>query len=225
MKNKTIKIIKKCVEMYDEFEHNNRIELEKLENDKFEKWLDKNPEESWVKNILSEGNYKRVQEIEKRFPGLVEEIRSAKQQEIYEKWFPGGKFNSQVAINDLEKMSKETRTVLFGKQADQKIDDLVTIYQSIPKGLLNPSKTASAMDWLSGKVIASNVASFTRGVILGLTKSGAVTQQQLLENLGKTVQGKRILATAFSGEKMVRPLLPGEAQPQQTILYPLTIEE
>ena len=185
-----------------------------------DKFFDKNPEERWIKNIISEGNYKRVQEIEKRFPELFNELRTAKQQEIYEKWFPGEKFNSQVAIGDLKKMSKEMRTVLFGKDADRKIDDLVVIYQALPKGSLNPSKTASAIDWIDGRLVASNVASFTRGILLGLTKSGAVTQQQLLENLGKTLQGKKIITAAFGSEKVVRPLLPGEVQPNQTTLYP-----
>jgi hypothetical protein len=186
-----------------------------------EKFMIQNQPEKFIDKVFSSNDMKKITEIAKRFPEAFETLRQGKLQQLYDKWAPGDAFNKTVAINELKKMKDDKlKNIIFGKDADKKIENLIVIYDSIPKEM-NPSQTAKALQIINGEWFKANTASLIRGTLLSLSRTSADLGQGLLLNLGKTLEGKRALQAAGIGKQGVRQLLPSEKGPEsEYILLP-----
>jgi len=185
-----------------------------------EQFIINNPAEKFVDKILATNDIKKVMAVRERFPEAFETLRQGKLQQYWNKWAPKETLVTKTAISDLSKMPSNVRNLLFGENADQKVRDLIVVYESIPKDI-NPSGTGRMLQILNGNIFSAQVGSFIRGVILSLSKSSADLGQGLLLNLGKTLEGKRALQAAGIGKQGVRQLLPSEQSPEDNyILLP-----
>jgi len=203
-----------------------------------EKFANKHTSEKMVDDIFKKGDYDKIDELRKRFPDVYTELKAFKQQELYDRWFTKGVgLDPRKIIADLDDkklMTKEWKHILFGKNSDEVINDLITVYRSFPKGEVNPSKTAFASEITSADgplkavfmIPTSNASSFMRGMLLNFSATSGRQGEDILFNLGQTLQGRKLLkkydipmpnllTTGAIGAQEGQTLLPKEIGPEK----------
>ena len=180
-----------------------------------DKFIADTPAERFVDKVFKSNDWEKIVETKKRFPEAFEALRKSKLDQFYQKWAPNeGTLDLEKAMKELKQLTPDMKNIIFGKDADKKIKDLSLIYESIPKDM-NPSKTAIAIkNFFSGVPGEASWISFTNGMLLNLSKSSSDLGQGLLFNLGKTIEGKKMLQAVGIGRQATKGILPGYSGPE-----------
>lgn len=107
------------------------------------------PSEEISKRMFNTKNYAGLQAIKESLPDQFEMLRKSKLADIAKKSESGKQvFDVAKFLKQVEGMGKGEREIIFGKESDQLIKDLRTLYNSTPE-IFNTSRTSAGMDWQS----------------------------------------------------------------------------
>lgn len=106
------------------------------------------PDERFVDSVFRLDNVKHLKAFQSQFPESFEVMRKAKMADIYNSSLTKGEISIPKLINNAKRIGPEARELLFGKDSDNKLRDIETVYNSFyPK--VGPSGTPEGREFVA----------------------------------------------------------------------------
>jgi len=106
------------------------------------------PDEKFVSKLFNPSNVKNLKALEKQFPESFEVMRKAKVADIYNKSVTKGEVSISKLVSNARKMSPEAKELIFGKEADQALKDIETVYNATYQKV-GPSGTPEGREFVA----------------------------------------------------------------------------
>lgn len=126
--------------------------------------LENIPDERLMDKMFNVNNVKNLKKMQTAFPEAFDVLKTAKVQDLYMQSLSKGEISIPKLVNNARRMSPESKQLIFGPGATQKLNDIETVYNSTyqkvgpsgtPEGLeftkFNPFSPKSWYNQLSAK--------------------------------------------------------------------------
>lgn len=91
------------------------------------------PDEKLVSKLFRQDNIGALKDLKNQFPEAFDAMKDSYMGDLYNKSITKGNVSLPKLINSVKKMTPEFREMFFGLDSNQKIKDIETIYNKLPK--------------------------------------------------------------------------------------------
>lgn len=90
--------------------------------------IEKMPDEKFVDKFFNPNNVKALDSFKSKFPEAFESLRSAKVGQVYKDSVVKGELSVASLVNNVKKMTPESRRLIFGDESDKMLKDIELVY-------------------------------------------------------------------------------------------------
>lgn len=132
--------------------------------------LESIPDEAIPDKMFKVNNRKYLLDLKKNFPDQFESLKNAKVKQIYDKSVVKNDISMAKMIKELNSIEPETRTLIFGPDANRKLSALSTLAKNFPDKV-GPSGTAQGIEYMNYFGLGQYMDEFRRAAQLALLKT------------------------------------------------------
>jgi len=166
-----------------------------------EQFFMKNKEYARAKKLFDVTDPARIHELKSRFPVQYELLKSARVEELAMSATStaNGEVVPKLFVRNANKLPDRTKALIFGKDAQLKIDALDKFFKSIP-GPVNPPDTARTFKLFSVADIGAQLGSIKRAALIGFIQNPAL-ERDVFSKISKILGRREVVAPTTFGAR------------------------